>query len=107
MEENADLKCKLVEAESLLVEERMLKECKCLFCQIVLVKLEKRIESQQQEVKAQWWEYRASFEERINAEREKNHRLSQEKITLEEKIKRFQIQLNVALETRDHLEKEN
>lgn len=34
-EENADLKCRLVEAESLLSEERMLKECK--YIQMVIL----------------------------------------------------------------------
>lgn len=96
-EENADLKCKVVEAEAQLSEERLLKE----------VKLEKRIENQRQDALAQCWEYKMTFEDRINLEKERYHKLSQEKITLEEKCKRLQIQLSIAQETKVHLEKEN
>lgn len=107
-EENSDLKIKLVEADAILSEERMLKESKYPnLNNIALVKLDKRMDTQKHDALAQCWDYRMSFEERVNLEREKNHQLSQEKLTLEEKIKRLQIQLSVALETKDHLEKEN
>jgi hypothetical protein len=96
-DENVDLKLKVTNLESELLEERQRKE----------IRFDKTIEAFKFNIQGEYYDVKLKFEERLMLERENNHKLRLEAETLKEKNLRLGLQLRAFVERSEKLEKEN
>jgi hypothetical protein len=96
-DENVDLKLKVTELQSELLDERQKKE----------IRFDKTIETFKHNIEGDYFDIKVKFEERIMQEKEINHKLRLEMQTMNEKNLRLGLQLRAFVERSEKLEKEN